>query len=345
MPLVAVVLGEGDAGVDARLAGRDRHVRGVGDEDRPLHERAAAARVDERGELLEHLRHLVPPLAAADVDDDVGVRPLRQGVLQHGFARPEGAGEGGAAAAHDREEGVEHPLAGDQRPLRVEAGREGAGPAHGPALRQSDRMDRAIGVLHARHDVVVAELARVGDLDQAPRDAGRDEDPVADERGLGDLAQHLTGPDHVTDGRRRSEGPAPRRHPFGGAAAEVDALRLAHDLERPLDPVEGHADEAGPQRQREGQPGPLDRLARPEPRRLLIDLDGGETAVDRDHLGREALVAHQHVLEHAHRRLRPHPGDRPGDPVERPDAAHGAPPRSASISLRRRSRACARRPS
>ena len=101
--LVAEVLRERDPGVDRRLACGDRHVRGVRDQDGPLHQRRAGPRVDERGELLEHLGELVAALAAADVDDHVGVGPLRQRLLEHGLAGAEAAGDGGGSATSDRE--------------------------------------------------------------------------------------------------------------------------------------------------------------------------------------------------------------------------------------------------
>ena len=50
--LVAEVLADGDRRIDARLARRDRHVRGVGDDDGAFHERPAGARIGELGELV-----------------------------------------------------------------------------------------------------------------------------------------------------------------------------------------------------------------------------------------------------------------------------------------------------
>ncbi len=124
-------------------------LRRVRDQDRALHQRRAGARVDELGELLEHLGQLVAALAAADVDDDVGVRPLRERLLEHGLAGAEPAGDRGGAAARDREEHVDRPLAGDQRRRRVEPARRPGGdrgPASGsassPAARRSRRPAR-----------------------------------------------------------------------------------------------------------------------------------------------------------------------------------------------------------
>ena len=75
----------------------------------------AGARILELGQLVEDVGHLVAALAAADVDDHVGVAPLGDLLQQDGLAGAEAAGHGGAAAAGDREEQVEHALAGDQR--------------------------------------------------------------------------------------------------------------------------------------------------------------------------------------------------------------------------------------
>ena len=66
-------------------------------------------------ELVDDVGHLVAALAAAHVDDHVGVAPLGDLLQQHGLAGAEAAGHGGGAAPRDREEHVEHPLAGDQR--------------------------------------------------------------------------------------------------------------------------------------------------------------------------------------------------------------------------------------
>ena len=55
----------------------------------------AAPGVGEGRELLEQLRHLVAPLAAAHVDHDVHVGELGDGLLQDGLAGAEAAGEDG----------------------------------------------------------------------------------------------------------------------------------------------------------------------------------------------------------------------------------------------------------
>ncbi len=113
--LVAEIFADGDGGVDRGLARGHRHVGGIGDDDGALHQAAAGARIGELGKFAQHFRHLVAALAAADIDDDVGVAPFRQRLLQHGLAGAEAAGNGGLAAARDRKQGVEDALAGDHR--------------------------------------------------------------------------------------------------------------------------------------------------------------------------------------------------------------------------------------
>ena len=97
---------------------------------------AAGARVDERGELLQYLGELVAALTAGDVDDDVGVRPFRQRLLQHGLAGAEPAGDRGGATARDREQHVDRALAGDERRRRVEPLADRPWVAHRPAAQQ-----------------------------------------------------------------------------------------------------------------------------------------------------------------------------------------------------------------
>ena len=67
------------------------------------------------GELLQHLGHLVAALAAAHVDDDVRVAPFGKLMLGHGLAGAETAGNGGGAALGNGEQGVDDPLARDER--------------------------------------------------------------------------------------------------------------------------------------------------------------------------------------------------------------------------------------
>ena len=70
---VAHVLGHRDARINGGLASSDGHVRGVRNEGGALHDRLLLAVHLHRQlrEVLEHLRHLVTTLAAADVNDAI----------------------------------------------------------------------------------------------------------------------------------------------------------------------------------------------------------------------------------------------------------------------------------
>ena len=57
--LVSEILGHRYSRVNAGFPRRNRHVRSVGDEDGPVHERRARAGIDQPGELVEHLGELV----------------------------------------------------------------------------------------------------------------------------------------------------------------------------------------------------------------------------------------------------------------------------------------------
>jgi hypothetical protein len=80
-----------------------------------LHQGLARVRVDELGELHQHVGHLVTTLAAADEDDDLGVRPLGDLVLGNGLARTERPGDAGNPTHQEREERVDDTGAGHKR--------------------------------------------------------------------------------------------------------------------------------------------------------------------------------------------------------------------------------------
>jgi hypothetical protein len=137
---VAIVLGHGQADVDRRLAGHHRHVGGVGHQQRALHQLATGARVFSFGKGLQHVDQFVAALAAADIDNDIGVGPARDLLLHHGLAGTEGAGHRALAALELREEGVDDALAGDQRRDAVVARTIGPGSAHRPAMIEPECM-------------------------------------------------------------------------------------------------------------------------------------------------------------------------------------------------------------
>src|SRR5438876_6055557 len=80
---VSVVFRERHAGVHRRLPRSDRHVARVRDEGHAFHQGRAGVRILEFREGGQDFGHLVPPLPASDVDDDLRVAPLRELLLCH----------------------------------------------------------------------------------------------------------------------------------------------------------------------------------------------------------------------------------------------------------------------
>ena len=86
---VTEIFCDGDAGVNGRFTRRNRHVGGVCNQNRALHQGLSGIGVMQLRELHQNVGHFVAALAAANVDDDVDVRPLCQLVLHDGLARAE----------------------------------------------------------------------------------------------------------------------------------------------------------------------------------------------------------------------------------------------------------------
>ena len=134
---VAEILRDGDAGVDGRFTRRDRHIGGVCNQDCALHQGFAGVGVVQLRELHQNVSHFVAAFAAADVDDDIDVRPLCQLVLHDGLARTERAGDGGCAALGQREHGVDDALAGHKGLRGGKFPVIRTGHAHGPLLHEA----------------------------------------------------------------------------------------------------------------------------------------------------------------------------------------------------------------
>ena len=134
---------------------------GVGDEGRPLHQGISRSGVDELSEFLQHLGHLISALAAADIDDDIRVGPLGDGVLGHGFPCSEASGHGGGSPLGDGEHGVQDTLPCDQGLGGRIALQGGAGNPDGPFLAQSQLLGGAVGHLQ-HHQGVLDGVISVG---------------------------------------------------------------------------------------------------------------------------------------------------------------------------------------
>ena len=274
VPLVAVVLGERDPGVDARLARRDRHVARVRDEDRALHQRGAGARIGEPRELVEHLGQLVAALAARDVDDHVRVPPLRERLLEHGLAGAEPARDRRGAASGEREERVDRPLSRDERRVEREPAGGGAGGAHGPAREHRQRL--AVDP----DDRLVDARTTGADLRDRAGDAGRDEDAVRERNRLLRRCRARLRADPLTGGDGGLEFPASLPVERRRRDAARDHRRPPRVLagagehgQRALRPVEDRAEQTRAELDLERLAGVEHRLSRDQPGRVLVDLD------------------------------------------------------------------------
>mmetsp|Transcript_64817 Transcript_64817/g.166821 ORF Transcript_64817/g.166821 Transcript_64817/m.166821 type:complete len:597 (+) Transcript_64817:397-2187(+) len=301
---VAEVLGGGHARVDGGLPSCHGHVRRVGHERRALHDGLLLA-VNERGELreiCEHLSHLVAALAAADVDDDVRVGVLGEGLGDDRLAAAEGAGHRRGATLRHREQGIDDALAREQRGVALQLLNRRPGLAHRPPLEELDahllaglldlddlRVDRVHAgrqhALHAaadvrvHHDEVLLEEAVLVHL----------ADDVA--------ARHEVANLHI----QRHEVPLL----LAVQARHVDAARhedtlgdLLNALQRTLDTIVDAVQDARAQLQGERQARLHQRVAHGEAGGVLVHLDGGGVALQPNDLADERVFADTDHLVH-----------------------------------------------
>ena len=272
---VAVILGQRDAGVDGDLARGDRHVRGVGDEDRALHQRPAGARVLQFGKFAQHLGHFVAALAAADEHDDFGVGPFGELVLRDRFAGAESAGDRRRAAFADGEKCVNDALAGDERlddaqPLANRARR-----AHRPLLqhrnfaragrrfrRRPEHRAKCIRLCATME--LILPLTSGGTMTRCRTNSVSATSPMA-----------WPAVTRVADFHERLKRPAfchVERLDFFAAPDPRAAVRL-NARQRPLDAVVNVADQARPEPHGQRRAGATNRRAGFEHRRVFINLD------------------------------------------------------------------------
>ena len=274
---VAVVLREGDAGVDRRLARRDRHVRGVRDHDRSLEHTLSGARVVQVGELLEDLRHLVSALAAADVDYYVRVRPLRELVLKHRLSGSESARDRRRAALRYREEGVYDALSGDQRLGYRETLRDRARLANRPAAEHREGLFLALRGLVFYYRVVYRVISvRRGEGDFACR-FRRGYQTVTDGARLVALGVDVAGLYFVACFHLHFDRPLLVRVDAGDvdAGGDIVSARRFEHFKRSADAVVHSGQKTRAEGRAHRHSGAGDGLARTDAGRVLVALDGG----------------------------------------------------------------------
>src|SRR6056297_193718 len=324
--LVAEILGHGDARVDARLPRRHRHVRRIGNDDRTLHERPAGAGVLQLRQLVQHLGHLVAPLAAADIDDDIGIAPLGERLLQDGLAGAEPPREHAAPATGDGEQGVEDALAGDQRRAYRQPLRHRARPAHGPVLTEANLYAVAavapVGLDAAHHvlETVLAGFRHLGDAAARPR-----RHQAFDRMGL--LARPpdaLSGFHFVAGGDGRVEGVAARLRTLRRHAGPHEQLVLV--AEGAQQPVEYLPEQMGTEADAERPARALDAVAGFQSGGAFVDLGGEDIAPQLYDLAEQLVGADVDGLLHVEGLLHARAQHRPADPLYGRDTHDDAPP-------------------
>src|SRR5439155_17020735 len=257
----------------------------------------AGVRILELREGGQDFGHLVPPLPASDVDDDLRVAPLRELLFGHRFSRPEPARDRGGPTFGKREEEGEHALARGAWDRRHEPILYRASPANRPGLVHL----HLFPVVELRDDLVDLEraLADLGDLPTA--EVRGDHDPMLDVLRLLDRAHDLARAHGLTRLDLRGEGPRllPRETRGLHPAEDEVSHHLLQDRKGPLDAVVDAPEEAGPQFDDEGSPRVEDDFPRPDAARVLVDLDDRLVAHDLDDFAEQLLFTDELDVVHS----------------------------------------------
>ncbi len=215
-------------------------------------------------------------------------------MLRHRLAGAEASGDRSRAAPGEREDRVEHPLAGDQRLDGRQTPDIGAGDADRPLLGERQLARRAVGQFdgHDRFRDRVGTV-RLYFLHHRFGDQRGHHAAVQDRRRFLRFRDDLACGDRVAGMHLHLYVPFPRLIQCGGvdAAGDVFAGRLGDLLEGTLNAVVDIVENARAERDEDRLVRAVDELARLHAGSLLIDLDGGRVSLQRDNLADETLFA------------------------------------------------------
>ena len=252
-------------------------------------------------ELAQNVCHLVAALAAADVDDDIRIRPLCQLMLHDGFARTKRAGNSRHTAGGNREKRVDNALPRDHWRFRCELFRIGTPTAYRPLLQHGQFMLHALFVAYNRHHVrQPRDLAFA--LDDLAGNAVRDHDAMLDDGALLHLPDNRAACHLVAGLHKRLKAPflfAVQARHFH-AARNVHPVLLGNDSQRTLNAVENGFNQPWSKFHGKRRAGGFHRFAGAKTRRFLINLNGGLVAAKFNHLAHEAVFADANDIVHAH---------------------------------------------
>ncbi|MPM82291.1 hypothetical protein SDC9_129352 [bioreactor metagenome] len=220
-------------------------------------------------------------------------------MLHDGFARAEGAGDGGGAALGDGEQGVHNPLARQQRGLGRIFMLIRAAHTHGPLLHHGELHRLPVVLLEDGHRISHGKGA-AGDAFDGAGQVGRYHDLVQHHLGF------LHGSDDVAANHLGAGSHSGRKLPLLipvqrgnlNAAGDIGA-RNGHDLlQRALNPVVDILHQARAQLHRQRIAGGFHRGARPQARGFLVNLDGSRIAGHGEDFADEPLLTYANHVSH-----------------------------------------------
>ena len=202
---IPVIFRNGNTGIYGCLPGRHRHIRSIGDQYRPLHQRTPGGRVPKPRKFLQHIGHLIAPLPAADVNHQIRRRPFGQLVLNHRFSAAKRSGNRCRSSSGNGEKGINHPLSRHQRLRQRQLSRVRPGTAHRPPLKQRNFLLPVPRINHCGH-ILHPQVSPADLLHLAPDSPGN-QNPVLHRRRLLHTAQKIPRFHRVSRLHRRDKLP------------------------------------------------------------------------------------------------------------------------------------------
>ena len=156
--------------------------------------------VDKLRKFIENICHLISALTAADVNNNISVRPFCKLMLSYGLSASERSGNSGNASLCNRKQTVDYTLTGYKRHIRRKLFPIWSAPADRPFLHERKLLFSRLGFKHA-HGVGEMEFALFNLLDRSDDSVGN-HDFVEDDVRFGYCSDYISADDLVacTDG-------------------------------------------------------------------------------------------------------------------------------------------------
>ena len=302
--LVAIIFGQGHPHVDRGLACNDRHVGSVGNEQGPLHQGPARIGVFQGRKAVEDVDELVASLAATHVDNNIGIRPAGDLVLQDGLARAERPRDRRLPPLENREEKIEYALTAQQRFRGVDSAHMRSRNAHRPAMEQLQPVLPALCIAQYGNGFVDTVFAGSSKLDKLPPDTRRHENVMDDGFRLRHLTQRKAFADLFADRQSGTGCEMPESLAVEGSHADAArngvAMQARDFVQRTLHTVENTSEQPRSQFNGEGMPQRNDIVTRPESLGRFVDLYDGLLPLATEHLAGQFKGANADLLTGAH---------------------------------------------